>query len=144
MNRQGGKAYGLLKEQQEDKLEGINKEFLESSKYDDVEDLGAKLETFKKKYMEFDVNDEGDIELMGLKQMLERLGQARTHLELKKMIQEVSSSASLDSISYRDFLRMMLGNKSAVLKLIMMFESKKEEEARPSGVAPKRTVSSLP
>ena len=55
--------------------------------------------------------------MMGLKRMLEKLGLAKTHLELKKMISEVAGSTSKDTISYDDFLRMMLGKRNAILKL---------------------------
>lgn len=54
---------------------------------------------------------------MGLKRMLERLGLAKTHLELKKMMSEVIGGASKDTISYHDFLNMMLGKRNAILKL---------------------------
>lgn len=54
---------------------------------------------------------------MGLKRMLEKLGLAKTHLELKKMMSEVIGGASKDTISYHDFLNMMLGKRNAILKL---------------------------
>ena len=55
-------------------------------------------------------------DLMSLKRMMEKLGVPKTHLEMKKMISEVTSGVS-DTISYRDFVNMMLGKRSAVLKL---------------------------
>lgn len=48
--------------------------------------------------------------------MLEKLGQAKTHLELKKMIKEVDTT-NTEAINYRDFVRMMLGPQSGVLKM---------------------------
>uniref|UniRef100_A0A8C4R6U3 Allograft inflammatory factor 1-like EF-hand domain-containing protein n=1 Tax=Eptatretus burgeri TaxID=7764 RepID=A0A8C4R6U3_EPTBU len=81
--------------------------------------------------------------LMSLKRMMEKLGMAKTHLELKKMMAEVSTTDP-NVITYRDFLDMMLGKKSTVLKLILMFEERKTEPPRPSGPAPKRELSSLP
>uniref|UniRef100_A0A8D0H547 Allograft inflammatory factor 1 n=1 Tax=Sphenodon punctatus TaxID=8508 RepID=A0A8D0H547_SPHPU len=90
--------------------------FLDDPKYSSDEDLQEKLEIFKKKYMEFDLNGEGEIELMSLKRMLERLGVPKTHLELKRMITEVSG-ALRDTISYQDFVRMMLGKRSAIFKM---------------------------
>lgn len=54
---------------------------------------------------------------MGLKRMLEKLGLAKTHLELKKMMSEVIGGTSKDTISYSDFLNMMLGKRNAILKL---------------------------
>lgn len=57
------------------------------------------------------------IDIMGLKRMLEKLGLAKTHLELKKMMSEVIGTASKDTIGYNDFLNMMLGKRNAILKL---------------------------
>ncbi|KAI9536506.1 apoptosis-inducing factor [Dissostichus eleginoides] len=91
---QGGKAYGLLKSQQEERLLSINETYLSDPQHAEEEDLSSKLEMFKKKYMEFDLNDQGEIDLMGLKQMLEKLGLAKTHLELKKMMSEVVGDTS--------------------------------------------------
>ncbi|GCB74884.1 hypothetical protein scyTo_0019675 [Scyliorhinus torazame] len=120
---QGGKMFGLLKAQQQERLDSVNKEFLEDEKYKDEEDLAESLESFKKKYMEFDLNDQGDIDLMSLKQMLEKLGVAKTHLEVKKMIAEVTGDSS-ETISYCDFVTMMLGKRSAVLRLFdLIFSS---------------------
>ncbi|XP_024123886.1 allograft inflammatory factor 1 isoform X1 [Oryzias melastigma] len=141
----GGKAFGLLKSKQEEKLNSINEVFLLDPKYVDEEDLPSKLEAFKKKYMEFDLNDKGDIDMMGLKRMLEKLGLAKTHLELKKMMSEVAGNASKDSISYSDFLNMMLGKRNAILKLILMFEGMgKEKEQKDVGPPTRKTFSELP
>ncbi|XP_041048751.1 allograft inflammatory factor 1-like [Carcharodon carcharias] len=141
---QGGKMFGLLKAQQEERLHSVNKEFLEDPKYKDEENLAENLESFKKKYMEFDLNDQGDIDLMSLKQMLEKLGVPKTHLEVKKMIAEVTGGSS-ETISYRDFVTMMLGKRSAVLRLIMVFEGKSDGNgSKPLGPPAKRDISSLP
>lgn len=144
-NIQGGKAFGLLKEQQRQKLEEINKEYLEDQKYRDEEDLAEKLEGFKNKYAEFDLTDEGEIDLMGLKRMMEKLGVPKTHLELKKMIVEVTGGSSSNTIDYRDFVKMMLGKRSAVLKLVLIFEDKANgSPCKPDGPPPKRDIASLP
>ncbi|MCJ8748711.1 hypothetical protein PDJAM_G00167910 [Pangasius djambal] len=143
-NVQGGKAFGLLKAQQREKLEEVNREFLEDQKYSDEEDLADKLDSFKNKYAEFDLNDEGEIDMMGLKRMMEKLGVPKTHLEMKKMISEVTGGSS-DTINYRDFVKMMLGKRSAVLKLVMMFEDKANSpDCKPDGPPPKRDIASLP
>ncbi|RVE66024.1 hypothetical protein OJAV_G00122360 [Oryzias javanicus] len=143
-NVQGGKAFGLLKEQQRQKLEEINKEYMEDQKYRDEDDLPEKLEGFKNKYAEFDLNDQGEIELMGLKRMMEKLGAPKTHLELKKMILEVTGGSS-NTINYRDFVKMMLGKRSAVLKLVLIFEDKANSTpCKPDGPPPKRDIASLP
>ncbi|XP_061822476.1 allograft inflammatory factor 1-like [Nerophis lumbriciformis] len=144
-NTQGGKTFGLLKEQQRQKLEEINKEFLEDQKYRDEDDLADKLEGFKNKYAEFDLNDQGEIDLMGLKRMMEKLGVPKTHLELKKMIMEVTGGTSSNTIDYRDFVKMMLGKRSAVLKLVLVFEDKANAApCKPDGPPPKRDIASLP
>ncbi|KAM8871396.1 allograft inflammatory factor 1-like [Synchiropus splendidus] len=144
-NVQGGKAFGLLKEQQRQKLEEINKEYMEDQKYRDEEDLADKLEGFKNKYSEFDLNDQGEIDLMGLKRMMEKLGVPKTHLELKKMIVEVTGGSSSNTINYRDFVKMMLGKRSAVLKLVLIFEDKANgSPCKPAGPPPKRDIASLP
>lgn len=144
-NLQGGKAFGHLKEQQRQKLEEINQEYLEDQKYNDEEDLAQKLESLKNKYAEFDLNDQGEIDLMGLKRMMEKLGVPKTHLELKKMIVEVTGGSS-NTINYRDFVKMMLGKRSAVLKLVLIFEDKANggSPSKPSGPPPKRDIASLP
>ncbi|XP_013972472.1 allograft inflammatory factor 1-like isoform X4 [Canis lupus baileyi] len=98
----------------------------------------------QEKYMEFDLNNEGEIDLMSLKRMMEKLGVPKTHLEMKKMISEVTGGVS-DTISYRDFVNMMLGKRSAVLKLVMMFEGKANESSpKPVGPPPERDIASLP
>ncbi|XP_032904584.1 allograft inflammatory factor 1-like [Amblyraja radiata] len=141
---QGGKMFGILRAQQEERLAGVNKEFLEDQKYKDEENLAENLESFKKKYMEFDLNDQGDIDLMSLKQMLEKLGVPKTHLEVKKMIAEATGGSS-ETISYRNFVIMMLGKCSTVLRLIMMFEGKSDgNDSKPTRPPAKRDISSLP
>ncbi|XP_011368338.2 allograft inflammatory factor 1-like [Pteropus vampyrus] len=124
--------------------EQVLEEFLCDQKYSDEENLPEKLAAFKEKYMEFDLNNEGEIDLMSLKRMMEKLGVPKTHLEMKKMISEVTGGVS-DTISYRDFVNMMLGKRSAVLKLVMMFEGKANESSpRPVGPPPERDIASLP
>ncbi|XP_053743420.1 allograft inflammatory factor 1-like isoform X1 [Synchiropus splendidus] len=142
---QGGKAFGLLKSQQEEKLNAINEAFLSDPQYAEEEDLCSKLEMFKKKYMEFDHNDKGDIDMMGLKRMLEKLGLAKTHLELKKMMTEVCGGTTKDTFGYTDFLKMMLGKRNAILKLILMFEGMgKDQEQTQTGPPGRKTFSDLP
>ncbi|XP_070614760.1 allograft inflammatory factor 1-like [Erythrolamprus reginae] len=141
---QGGKAFRLLKAEQGGRLEEINKEFLCDPKFSDEEDLEEKLAVFKEKYMEFDLNNHGEIDLMSVKRMMEKLGTPKTHLELKKMISEVTGGIS-ETISYQDFVTLMLGKRSAVLKLVMMFEGKSQENTpKLSGPPPERDLSSLP
>lgn len=140
---QGGKAYGQLKDEQMRALEEINEQFRSGGKYDDVEDLDEKLAKYQKQFMEFDENNSGDIDMMELKRMMEKLGQPKTHLELKKMIAEVDTNNS-GTIHYDEFLNMMLGKRSTILKLILMFEEKSKEKEIPKGIPPKRTLDQLP
>ncbi|CAI8017810.1 Allograft inflammatory factor 1 [Geodia barretti] len=140
---QGGKAFGQLKKDQETALDEMNRSYLSSGDYDDVEDLEDKLESYKRQFMEFDENNSGDIDIMELKRMMEKLGQAKTHLELKKMIAEVDTNNS-GTIHYNEFLDMMLGKKSTVLKLILLFEEMKKAKAVPKGHPPKKVLTDLP
>lgn len=117
--------------------------FLDDPKYSNDEDLPSKLEAFKVKYMEFDLNGNGDIDIMSLKRMLEKLGVPKTHLELKRLIREVSSGSE-ETFSYSDFLRMMLGKRSAILRMILMYEEKNKEHKRPTGPPAKKAISELP
>uniref|UniRef100_A0A803W7M0 Allograft inflammatory factor 1 like n=1 Tax=Ficedula albicollis TaxID=59894 RepID=A0A803W7M0_FICAL len=119
-------------------------EFLCDPKFSNEKDLEEKLAVFKEKYMEFDLNNQGEIDLMSVKRMMEKLGAPKTHLELKRMISEVTGGVS-DTISYQDFVNVMLGKRSAVLKLVMMFEGKaNESNPKPSGPPPERDIASLP
>ena len=75
--------------------------------------------------------------------MMEALDQAKTHLEVRKMIREVDRE-NRGAISYNDFLYMMLGKKNSVLKLILKFEKAMKGPEGKTGPAPKRTLDSLP
>lgn len=79
----------------------------------------------KTKTKKFQIKKENEIEcfifyfcsdIMDVKRMMEKLGQAKTHLELKKMIAEVDRTGT-GVITYQDFVLMMLGKKSSILKL---------------------------
>ncbi|XP_019342608.2 allograft inflammatory factor 1 [Alligator mississippiensis] len=143
-NYQGGKDFGARKAQQEAQLDSINQEFLDHPKYGQDEGLPSQLETFKKKYMEFDLNSDGEIDLMSLKQMLEKLGVAKTHLELKRLLHKATGGTS-DTISYRSFVRLLLGPQSDIRDLILLFESKaKEQEPSAPGPPRKRDITELP
>lgn len=140
---QGPKNYGIKSNPEEEALEAINKELLDDPDYSEVENLPEQLQTFKDKFLEFDKDAEGNIDMLGLSRMLEKVGQPKTHLEMKKMIREIDRT-NKGTICYRDFINMMLGPKNSVLKLILMFEQKSKAPEKPTGVAPKRDLSSLP
>jgi len=144
MDHQGGKKFGELKKHQETELDTINQEYLHEDAYKEVEDLAAKLKSYKNQFMEFDADNSGDIDFQELKLMLEKIGQPKTHLECKKMIKEVDKTNS-GTINYREFLDMMLGSKNSVLRLILLFEekAKQEKEGKAKGPPPKRTLNDL-
>jgi len=144
MDRQGGKKFGEIKKQQQAELDTINEEYLTDDTYKDVEDLQAKLKAYKDQFMEFDMDNSGDIDFEELKLMLEKIGQPKTHLECKKMIKEIDKTNS-GTINYREFLDMMLGSKNSVLRLILLFEEKAKQEkaGKVKGPPPKRTIDDL-
>lgn len=137
------KNYKIIANPEEEALDKINKEILDDPDYKEVDDLTDHLEAFKKKFLEFDKDANGNIDMFGLSRMMEKLGQAKTHLEMKKMIREIDTT-NTGSICYRDFITMMIGPKTSVLKLILLFEEKMKEKEKPTGVAPKRDLASLP
>ncbi|XP_067948097.1 allograft inflammatory factor 1-like [Watersipora subatra] len=137
-----GKMYGMSLENLEHELDKVNAEFLQDDNYSNVEDLEEKLTQFKAKFIECDRDLSGDLDLMDLKYMLEKLGQPKTHLELKKLIKQVDLNNS-GTIHYNEFILMMLG-KTSVLRMILLFEDKQKEAEKPTGVAPKKSIADLP
>lgn len=142
-DKQGGKVYGQHMAKFESDIDEINKTFLQDGDYDDVEDLEFKLQEFKKKFIECDRDKSGDLNVMDVKYLMEKLGQAKTHLEVVNMIKEVDTLHQ-GAISYTDFVRMMLGPKSSVLKIILIFEGLGKPKERPKGRPPKKDLASLP
>jgi len=144
MNHQGGKKFGELKKQQQAEIDSVNEEYLHDDSYKDVEDLPGRLAAYRVQFMEFDMDNSGDIDFEELKLMLEKIGQPKTHLECKKMIKEIDKTNS-GTINYREFLDMMLGSKNSVLRLILVFEekAKQEKNSGAKGPRPKRTMEEL-
>eukprot|EP01100_Stratorugosa_tubuloviscum_P001191 TRINITY_DN1266_c0_g1_i1.p1 TRINITY_DN1266_c0_g1~~TRINITY_DN1266_c0_g1_i1.p1 ORF type:complete len:148 (+),score=75.74 TRINITY_DN1266_c0_g1_i1:89-532(+) len=122
-----GRAFGQLKQNQSATLDSICAEFSSQA-------TSEQLTKYKEKFMEFDLDNSGDIDMMELKLMMEKMGQAKTHLELKRMISEVDSTGN-GTINFRDFLQMMLGSKSSILQRILQFE---ELAARQNPAQPKK------
>jgi len=125
-----------------EKFEAINDEF-RCGAYQEIEDLDAQLEKYKKKFVKLDLDGSADLGLLGLKMLMEDLGQAKTHAELKKMIKEVDKTDT-GTISYREFLEMMLGKNNSILKIILMFEEMGKEKPLPTGHPAKMTFDQLP
>ncbi|XP_048587680.1 allograft inflammatory factor 1 [Nematostella vectensis] len=146
LDHQGGKLFGEKKKKEEKRLDEINQKFLDCGDYDDEEEfpnLKERLKSYKKQFMEYDTDCSGEIDIVKLKLVMEKLGQAKTHLELKKMIAEIDTTDS-GTIFYNEFVTMMLGKSNAILKIILMFEEMKKEQPKPTGYPPKRDLSSLP
>eukprot|EP01089_Gocevia_fonbrunei_P001592 TRINITY_DN11478_c0_g1_i1.p1 TRINITY_DN11478_c0_g1~~TRINITY_DN11478_c0_g1_i1.p1 ORF type:complete len:156 (-),score=43.95 TRINITY_DN11478_c0_g1_i1:73-540(-) len=117
-NPQGGKQFALNQKVQESDLDRIGKQYLQSN----PDAKQADVDKYKKKFMLFDLDHSGDINMQELQAMMEKLGQPKTHLELKKMIAQVDKSGS-GAIDYIEFLEMMLGKgDTSILKKILMFE----------------------
>merc|ERR1712183_476917 len=133
-----------MKKTQEMSLDQVNATYLEDEEYlEEYPNLKDLLADYKDQFIKYDRDNSGDINEFELKLMMEKLDQAKTHLELKKMIKEVDREGR-GAISYNDFLFMMLGKQNSVLKLILKFEKAMKGPDGPSGPAPKRTLSSLP
>lgn len=142
-NVQGGKAWGHVKGQQAQLLDDINTEVSDSGDYKDVEDLDDKLQSYKGKFIEYDLDNSGDLDVTDVSKMMEKLGQPKNILQIKKIIAEIDLDGT-GTVSYREFLRMMLGNKSSIMKIILMFEEKNKEKEKPHGPPPKKVLSDLP
>jgi len=145
-NHQGGKAYGQAMDKLSKEFEEVNQTYLDNDDYadeDEFPELKQQLEAYKKQFIEYDKDMSGDINIMELKMMMESLDQTKTHLELKKMIAEVDRE-NRGAISYNDFLYMMLGKSTSVLKKVLKFTEKMKPKEYPKGIPPKRDLSSLP
>ncbi|XP_071485504.1 allograft inflammatory factor 1-like [Diadema antillarum] len=75
--------------------------------------------------------------------MLEKLEQPKNTLEIRKMIKEVDLNNS-GTINFSEFVKLMLGGKNSILRIIMMFEEKKKEQEKPKGPPPKKSFADLP
>jgi allograft inflammatory factor 1 len=86
------------------------------------------MEELKRNFLDMDEDGSGDIDVVELGRAMEKLGKPKNQLQLRKMIAEVDISGS-GTIEYEEFVLMMIGSSSSVLRLILLFEklSKKEE-----------------
>jgi len=128
------------------KCDEMNEEYIKDAEgtmaNDDLEKFKNQLNDYKKQFQEMDENGSGDIDIMELGRAMERLKKPKNQLELKKMIDEVDLDKS-GTINYKEFLTMMLGNKSSVLKLILLFEAKSKQQETPKGPPPKKSLQDL-
>eukprot|EP01101_Sappina_pedata_P010847 TRINITY_DN6948_c0_g1_i1.p2 TRINITY_DN6948_c0_g1~~TRINITY_DN6948_c0_g1_i1.p2 ORF type:complete len:162 (-),score=82.55 TRINITY_DN6948_c0_g1_i1:72-527(-) len=136
---QGGKHFGQNLKRQEAELDRVAASYLSSNsdaKQEDVDNL-------KKKFVIYDLDGDNEINLDELKYMMEKMGQPKSHLELKKMISQVDTTGR-GVITFLDFLQMMLGGSSSILKKILMFEELGKEKEKPKGLPAKKSFSDLP
>eukprot|EP01111_Echinosteliopsis_oligospora_P009049 TRINITY_DN257_c0_g1_i1.p1 TRINITY_DN257_c0_g1~~TRINITY_DN257_c0_g1_i1.p1 ORF type:complete len:163 (+),score=55.83 TRINITY_DN257_c0_g1_i1:36-524(+) len=139
-NPQGGKMFDQKIKSQENELDRIGQEYLRSNPEASEDDVNK----YKKTFVLYDLDQSGDISMEELKLMMEKLGQPKTHLELKKMIAQVDTTGR-GVIIFHDFLTMMLGKGSnSILKMILMFEEKSKEKEAPKGLPPKKSITDLP
>jgi len=107
--------------------DAINKKFMEDKSYDTTSD---QMEDLKKNFMEMDEDGSGDIDILELGRAMEKLGKPKNQLQLRKMIAEVDTSGT-GTIEYEEFVLMMIGTSSAVLRMILMFEKLSKGKAPP-------------
>jgi allograft inflammatory factor 1 len=62
------------------------------------------IEACKHNFKQFDLNNDGLLELFEVKQMFEKMGQPKTHLECKQIIAEVDTTGK-GAITFNDFMR---------------------------------------
>jgi len=101
------------------------------------------MQQLQTQFISMDEDGSGAIDIGELGRAMERLGKPKNQLQLKKMIEEVDNDKD-GEISYLEFLQMMLGKQSSVLRLILMFENKAKAEtdsmqvSKKAGQAPAR------
>jgi len=142
-NKQGGKTWGKVKAEQEANFSAINEELIRGGDYSSYEDLEERLDSYKGMFIEYDQDNSGDLNAEDVTYMMEKLGKPTNMLDVTKMIAEVDTNKS-GTINYNEFIEMMLGKKSSVLKIILMFEEKRKEKEKPTGPPPKRSLTDLP
>jgi len=107
--------------------DAINKKFMADKSYDTTPD---QMEDLKKNFMDMDEDGSGDIDILELGRAMEKLGKPKNQLQLRKMIAEVDVSGT-GTIEYEEFVLMMIGTSSAVLRMILMFEKLSKGKAPP-------------
>jgi len=134
--------FGKNKVSVDELCDQINETFLNNTAFNTDE---KQLQQYKRKFMDMDEDGSGDIDIGELGRALEKLGKPKNQLQLKKMIEEVDKTGS-GTIKYDEFLEMMLGKQSSVLRLILMFEGmakSEEQKQEKKGPAPKKTINDL-
>nr|XP_054769476.1 allograft inflammatory factor 1-like [Lytechinus pictus] len=126
-------------------LENFNKNqaIIQENDYKDVEDLEEKLQSFKGKFILYDLDCNGELDDNDVSHMMEKLGQPKNQIEIRKMIKEIDLNNS-GTINFREFVTMMLGKKSSIMRVILMFEEKNKPKEKPTGLPPKKSFADLP
>nr|XP_054769477.1 allograft inflammatory factor 1-like [Lytechinus pictus] len=138
-----GKDWGKAKERQEGNLDSEIEAIIQENDYKDVEDLEEKLQSFKGKFILYDLDCNGELDDNDVSHMMEKLGQPKNQIEIRKMIKEIDLNNS-GTINFREFVTMMLGKKSSIMRVILMFEEKNKPKEKPTGLPPKKSFADLP
>jgi len=90
-------------------FEAVSREFNEFTR--------PQMREFEKKFLAFDVNNDGLIDFFELKQAQEKMGQPKTHTELKEIMAQMATDPE-KGITFHDFVkvqRKVLGTSGHVL-----------------------------
>ncbi|XP_041481285.1 allograft inflammatory factor 1-like [Lytechinus variegatus] len=142
-NVQGGKDWGRAKQIQEENIDVDIEAIIRENDYKDVEDLEEQLQSFKAKFMLYDLDANGVLDEVDVSHMMEKLGQPKNQIEIRKMIKEIDLNNS-GNINFTEFVTMMLGKKNSIMRVILMFEEKNKPKEKPTGLPPKKSFADLP
>ena len=116
--------------EREETLDDVNRLYLHERAYEkDWPRLRHLLELYKKQFMLNDLSNTNTLDIWELGRVMERLGEPKTHLELKEMMAKVDRDLT-GQISYNDFLFLMLGKSNSVLHLTVKFEELSQKETK--------------
>lgn len=142
-NVQGGKQWGQAKQKQVEEINDEIEAIITQNVYPEVEELEEKLAAYKDQFITYDLDGSGDLDDNDVRVMMEKLGQPKNQIEIRKMIKEIDLNGS-GTINYKEFVHMMLGGKSSIMRMILMFEEKMKAKEIPTGLPPKKSFSDLP
>jgi len=110
-----------------------------STNYDDITDQYAKkypefdFKKWKDSFVQFDIDESGDLDIMELKRLMEKNGQPVTHVELKHVLNRFGKKSGVElKLGFKDFLEVMIytETKSDVVPL------KKHDETSSPTISP--------
>jgi len=115
----------------EEILDDVNKLYLHERAFEkDWPRLRHLLELYKKQFMFNDLDNSNTLDIWELGRLMERLGEPKTHLQLKDMMAKVDREHT-GKITYNDFLFLMLGKSNSVLHLTLKFEELNKDHKIP-------------